>query len=206
MSASIGPATEGPYPDESTNVIYQLLFCDRPELFKENYSGDLQEPWPTIFNASPDVEGLARIAKDEQQESRVRVLAFNALRVTGGSVPQKQYFGTIIEVALPDGLDALAVFADGGARYINHSGKVIVVEGKPNPFDDEIAAVIETSKPIVAAIGPVCAATLRAYGITPDVLPAQPKMGPLVAALTDYIELFDVIPGVFPDERGAETR
>ncbi len=54
---------------------------------------------------------------------------------------------------------------------------------------------------IVAAIGPVCAATLRAYGITPDVLPAQPKMGPLVTALADYIELFDVLPG----DRGAET-
>jgi len=53
---------------------------------------------------------------------------------------------------------------------------------------------------IVAAIGPVCAATLRAYGITPDVLPAQPKMGPLVTALADYIELFDILPG----DRGAE--
>jgi uroporphyrinogen-III synthase len=47
---------------------------------------------------------------------------------------------------------------------------------------------------IVAAIGPVCAATLRGHGITPDVLPAQPKMGPLVAALADYIELADVSP------------
>ena len=47
---------------------------------------------------------------------------------------------------------------------------------------------------IVAAIGPVCAATLRAHGITPDVLPAQPKMGPLVAALADYIELLDIRP------------
>jgi len=47
---------------------------------------------------------------------------------------------------------------------------------------------------IVAAIGPVCAATLRGHGITPDVLPAQPKMGPLVTALADYIELSDVSP------------
>jgi len=70
--------------------------------------------------------------------------------------------------------------------------------------DDLLEALIDDT--IVAAIGPVCAATLRAYGITPDVLPAQPKMGPLVAALTDYIELFDVMTGVLPDERGAETR
>jgi uroporphyrinogen-III synthase len=42
---------------------------------------------------------------------------------------------------------------------------------------------------IVAAIGPVCAAALRAQGITPDVLPAHPKMGALLTALADYIEL-----------------
>ncbi len=42
---------------------------------------------------------------------------------------------------------------------------------------------------IVAAIGPVCASALSTYGITPDVLPAHPKMGPLITALADYIEL-----------------
>ena len=42
---------------------------------------------------------------------------------------------------------------------------------------------------IVAAIGPVVAAALRAQGITPDVLPAHPKMGPLIVALADYFEL-----------------
>lgn len=42
---------------------------------------------------------------------------------------------------------------------------------------------------IVAAIGPVAAAALRAQGITPDVLPAHPKMGALIVALADYVEL-----------------
>jgi uroporphyrinogen-III synthase len=42
---------------------------------------------------------------------------------------------------------------------------------------------------IVAAIGPVCAAALKGYGITPDILPAHPKMGPLIMALAEYIEL-----------------
>jgi hypothetical protein len=153
-SASIGQATDGPYQDESSNVIYQLLFCDRPELFKEHHAGNMTEPWSVLFSAHPDVMAVAKIAEDEQQESRVRALAFNALRAAGTSVPDKQYLGTIIEVRLPEGLDTMAVFADGGARYINHSGKVVVAEGSPSPFDDEISAVIEKSKPIVAAIGP----------------------------------------------------
>jgi len=72
----------------------------------------------------------------------------------GAPVPARQYLGTIIEVRLAEGLDTLAVFADGGARYINYSGKMVVVEGIPSPFAAEINQVIEASQPIVAAIGP----------------------------------------------------
>ncbi|OFV90389.1 MAG: hypothetical protein A3G76_01865 [Acidobacteria bacterium RIFCSPLOWO2_12_FULL_65_11] len=42
---------------------------------------------------------------------------------------------------------------------------------------------------IVASVGPVCADTLKQAGVTPDVQPADPKMGPLLTALADYIEL-----------------
>ena len=42
---------------------------------------------------------------------------------------------------------------------------------------------------IVAAVGPVCAEALKEVGVTPDVQPADPKMGPLLTALADYIEL-----------------
>jgi hypothetical protein len=202
MSASFGPAEAGPYAEESINVIYHLLFCDRPELFKESYSGDLQEPWSTLFTPNADVAALTKIAEDEGQESRVRALAFNLLRANGSSVPRKQYLGTIIEVPLPEGLDTMAVFSDGGARYINHSGKVIVVEGKPNPFDEEIAAVIENSQPIVAAIGPWDKERLPPpvegnirlsflvsdglyFGEGPmDVMQQQPIAAPLISAAT----------------------
>ena len=42
---------------------------------------------------------------------------------------------------------------------------------------------------IVAAVGPVCAEALKDAGVVPDVQPADPKMGPLLMALADYIEL-----------------
>lgn len=143
-----------PYEDDATNVIYQLLFCDQPALFEKHYTGTLEPPWPILFSKEPDLNKLKTIANDKQQESRVRALAFNRLRAAGESVITKEYLGTIIEVRLEEGLDTLAVFADGGARYINYSGKVAVVEGRPSPFDDEIKGVIDSSKPIVAAIGP----------------------------------------------------
>jgi uroporphyrinogen-III synthase len=46
-----------------------------------------------------------------------------------------------------------------------------------------------SSDVIVAAVGPVCADALKDAGVTPDVQPADPKMGPLLTALADYIEL-----------------
>ena len=149
-----GQTTSGPYREDSANVIYQLLFCDRPQLFKQNHKGNLEPPWSVLFSKTPDLEAIAKIAGDKHQESRVRALAFNALRAAGRPVAQKEYLGTVIEVRLPGGLDTLAAFADGGARYINQSGKIVVVEGKPNPFDNEIQKVVEASKPVIAAIGP----------------------------------------------------
>jgi uroporphyrinogen-III synthase len=47
---------------------------------------------------------------------------------------------------------------------------------------------------VVASVGPVCADALKHVGITPDVQPAEPKMGPLLMALADYIELTDDAP------------
>ena len=151
---SSAQAVDGPYEDASINLIYQLLFCDRLELFKQNHTGELSPPWSALFADEADVAALTKIAQDAGRESRVRMLAFNRLRALGQSVPARKFLGTIIEVRLAEGLDTLAVFGDGGARYINYSGKMIVVEGTPSPFDAEINQVIEASQPIVAAIGP----------------------------------------------------
>ena len=42
---------------------------------------------------------------------------------------------------------------------------------------------------IVGAVGPICAAALRAGGVVPDVLPALPNSASLVGAVADYFEL-----------------
>jgi len=41
---------------------------------------------------------------------------------------------------------------------------------------------------VVAAIGEVTARTLRALGIEPGVIPAEPKMGPMVKALAEFFQ------------------
>ena len=42
---------------------------------------------------------------------------------------------------------------------------------------------------VVAAVGPVCAEALQVLGVTPDVIPSRPKMGPMISALAEYFEL-----------------
>jgi uroporphyrinogen-III synthase len=53
---------------------------------------------------------------------------------------------------------------------------------------EQLATALNTDV-IVAAVGPVCADALKDAGVTPDVQPADPKMGPLLTALADYLEL-----------------
>lgn len=154
-SAAAAPtASRNAYKDESTQLIYDLLFCDRLSLYKKNHKGELQEPWTTLFAEPPDYSAVQRIAEDSSQESRIRVLAFNLLRSGNREVPKKIHLGTIVEVTMPGGVDTLAVFSDGTARYINHSGRMVVVESGAKVFDAEIQAVLKASAPIVAAIGP----------------------------------------------------
>lgn len=40
---------------------------------------------------------------------------------------------------------------------------------------------------VVASVGPVCSAALEEAGITPHVVPVNPKMGPLIASLAEYL-------------------
>ena len=161
-TASAAEPAKGPYKDESANFIYQLLFCDDLALFKKHHTGERAEPWATLFSKTPDLDEVAKISGDEKAESRVRILAYNLLRDAKKKVPEKQLLGTIIEVRLAEGLDTLAVFSDGGARYINHSGKMAIVEGETKAFAKEIEAVLAASTPIVAAIGPWDKARIQA--------------------------------------------
>jgi len=154
LTASAAESTKGPYKDDSVNSIYQLLFCDDLALFKTPYNREPIEPWITLFSEAPDWDKVAKIAGDEKQESRARMLAYNLLSEAKKDVPKKKLLGAIIEVRLAEGLDTLAVFTDGGVRYINHSGKMAIVEGETGLFKKEIEAVLAASNPIVAVIGP----------------------------------------------------
>lgn len=157
-SGSPSPRTsEGPfhrpYKHETNNFLYNLLFCDEPALFRP-------KPMPStgsfavLFSPTPRIEDVQRVANDENEESRLRVLAFNYLRSKKVEVPAKQLLGVIVEVPMEGGLDTLAVFADGRIRYINHSEKLAVFEGTPAGMEDAREKVMQAGAAAVAKIGP----------------------------------------------------
>jgi hypothetical protein len=141
-----------PYRSDAANEIYNLLFCDNLALFRngEDGGGDLR----AVLSDSTDRESLERIGNNIDAESRVRVLAFNRLRMMKISVPSKCLLGTIIEAPQPDGLDTLAVFPDGHLRYINQSEKMVVFEASPPMLAGKAEEVLRASQFVVNRYGP----------------------------------------------------
>ena len=142
-----------PYEDTAANFIYNLLFCDRRESFRAR-QGERSTDWQRVlFTEPPEVLGLKMLADNASEEGRHRYLAFARLREAGAPVTPKILLGVIVEMALPDGLDALAAYSDGGVRYINHSGKMVIVEGVDD-FRPLVHRLFQAAQPVVARIGP----------------------------------------------------
>ena len=124
-------ASYAPYMDQDANFLYNLLFCDDLGLFKNDEAAKSSTLWATLRSDKPDFAALENIARNTEEESRVRVLAYICLRAAGHAVPSKQLLGVIVEVPLQQGLDTLAAYPDGRVRYLNQSGKVSIFEGGP---------------------------------------------------------------------------
>jgi hypothetical protein len=156
--AASGPTTATelykPYAESHVNFLYNLLFCDDLNLFRNQNNEKGLGLWDALLAERTDRTALRKIASDESNESRVRALAYNRLRVAGEKVPSRKLLGVIVEVPLQNGLDVLAAFSEGGVRYLNQSGKVVVFEGKGNPVEDLAKELISVSQPVVDRIGP----------------------------------------------------
>lgn len=143
-----------PYAESHANFLYNLLFCDDLTLFKNENSTKREGLWATLLAEKLDKVALRKIAEDENNEGRVRALAYNRLRIAGEKVPPKKLLGIIVEVPLQQGLDVLAAFSEGGVRYLNQSGKVVIFEGQGNPVEGLAKDLVSASQPVVNQIGP----------------------------------------------------
>jgi len=98
-------------------------------------------------------------------------------RLPDDVTPLRQLVGEIIDGKI----DALAVTSQ---IQIRHLFEIADKLGKHSELADAL-----NRRTVVAAVGPVCAAALRSYGVIPHVQPSHPKMGPMMLALSDYFEL-----------------
>jgi hypothetical protein len=148
------PTTTDPYKDSATNLIYNLLFCDNIELFKANVQTPYTYPFDILFSETSTIADYQKIIDDQNSDSRLKMLAYNRQLSKGHKSEKKELLGVIIEVGLDDGLDVLASFSDGTARYINQTGKMIIWETADETSNKLTEDLFIKSQEILKQIGP----------------------------------------------------
>ena len=143
-----------PYRDDGLNKIYELLFCDDAALYRDGHAAADDHPWSVLLALRPDPEALRGVIEDPKVETRPKILAANLLRAAGEPLPPKQLFGVVVEVAMDEGLDVIAAYEDGSARYINYSGRLIVWDAATAESKHLIDQLLRASQVVVDQIGP----------------------------------------------------
>lgn len=141
------------YKSDSINQIYNLLFCDDIELYRSTTSS-VGYPWTEILQDDAVDSELQKVIDDPQLESRQKLLAANRLRQRGKPLPGRRIFGVVVEVGLEEGLDVLAAYEDGTARYINHSEKLVIWDSKTPESNELVVDLFLAARKVVDAIGP----------------------------------------------------
>ena len=152
-SSAVAAPPYSPYANDAINSIYNLFFCDDLAAFGPKDGADIQ-PWQaTVFSDPVAAATLRNLAADSSQEGRIRFLAYARLRSIAEPVPCKELLGVIVEVPLSAGIDVLAVYSEGGVRYLNQTGKLAVFEGVPS-IQPLVQKLLRASQAIVERIGP----------------------------------------------------
>jgi len=99
--------------------------------------------------AKQAVKLLFQVVATPDIETRILLWSWTALRHLGLH-PQpreaEEIKGIVVQVAVENGIDALAAYVDGTARYVNHSGKAIVWDIPDVPIMNAISRLLECSK------------------------------------------------------------
>lgn len=143
-----------PYRNEAINTVYHLLFCDNIDLYKKNNTQPALSPWKVLFAANPQAADLQQIIDDDNAESRTKILAYNQLRAAGIRPDKKELLAVIVEIGMDNGLDVLASFRDGTARYINQSERMIIWETADPQSQALTEQLFQEGAKVVAQIGP----------------------------------------------------
>ncbi len=98
---------------------------------------------------------LHRIVREPARASRDYLQAWHELRALGEQPEDPgRLYGVVVDMPVKAGLDTLAAYEDGSARYLNFSGKVLVWESQDGEIDAMIQYMLGAGRDIVARIGP----------------------------------------------------
>jgi hypothetical protein len=147
------PATTDPYKDSSINLIYNLLFCDNIDLYKDNTKTPYTYPFEILFSETSTISDLQKIIDDTSSDTRLKIFAYNKQHANGHKPNKKELLAVIVEVGLDKGLDVLASFNDGTARYINQTEKILVWETTDEKSNELTKDLFLNSQNIVNQIG-----------------------------------------------------
>ena len=108
-------------------------------------------------DAAAAAVALARI-RDGDHESRLRLQAWSLARAAGvmpSGDEAAEVLGVVVDMGLEEGLDTLAAFADGSARYLNHSGSAIVWEVPDMAVGERARALLAAAEAVIPVTGPL---------------------------------------------------
>ena len=186
----------------AADTLRPLLYGDLPiDRWPDHEADAPQQPW-AAFAAARDLvhqgretEALAfwaQIAASPGIESRHTLQAWHFLRSYGVTPPNdvaSEVLGAVAEVAVGAEHDLLVAYRDGSVRYLNHSGKVAIIEPQ--------AATVELVKAARAWLA-VAAALADVVGVWD-----QPDLPPLPSGHTRILML---TPGGMRFGQGADAK
>lgn len=149
--------------------IRNLLFGDLPSDSWPDSRVSLQppaEPWTSFVSAreflrAGDVanakQSLQQILAMADLESRHYLQAWHFLRALGEqptTSEARHLYGVVVEVALEEGVDLVAAYADHSARYYNYSGAAIIWDRPNASLDEVIDKMLSAGQVVIEQIGP----------------------------------------------------
>jgi len=151
-----------------TTEIRDVLFGDLPlEKWPMNSAGVAHaEPWASFLKVRKQLQAgqhpeairtLRRVLSMRNLESRHYLQAWHFLRGLGvqpTKAEAKHVYGVVVEVALPEGLDIVAAYADGSARYFNYSGAAVIWEKPDDSLKGQIQSLLQAGQKTANKIGP----------------------------------------------------
>ena len=158
--------------------IRELLFADLPPLTAiETYAAVADLHNLALAAAREDESGardiLARVVEGAT-ESRVRLQAWSLARRVGIEPPPDDAQArarVVVDVGFDAGIDTLAAYVDGTARYLNQAGGGIVWETADETIGASIEALIQAGQEVAERM---TSSTVRGR---PRHRPAEPRSG-----------------------------